>query len=105
MQQTDRKNFDYHAFHQEIETLRRKYGIAIGYYFIDDIVDYLNDYVFDEGAPSHINVRAMAEWMWDNTSLRKNIHNHINNPDFLTDIIGSAHYEYEKAHPDATTHE
>lgn len=105
MTNANRENFDFQSFHQDIETIRRKYGVAIGYYFVDDVEDYLN-YVHCDSLPDGADVRSIAEWIWDNTRLRNKIQDTLNSSEVVADLMEEGFHEYEQHEQNnATTHE
>lgn len=81
---------DYDQFHQDMEVLRRKYNVAIAYYFEDDVAMYLQD---THGFESD-NAQDVAHWIWQNTKVAKNIHAHINNPEVVESFFENGLDEY-----------
>jgi hypothetical protein len=81
---------DYDAFHQEIETLRRKYRVAIAYYYVHDLELYLQDVHNMEVSESEV----VADWIWQNTPIAKNIHNELNNCELVESFFDDGYDAY-----------
>jgi predicted ferric reductase len=71
----DEQFFQEVQFYEEIEELCKKYNVVLAVYTVDDVAGYLQ-YVHSLEVDES---NTVAQWIWQNTKLAKDIRDHLNN--------------------------